>query len=118
MDLQTVKLCFEKYTKYLFEIEKIQLPENLNIDMLSIQEIDKLTQILFMNYVIKCDAKVNQTSVSCILYKHVNSLIRQYIQDDFNRTNKDMKELCLKLTDDNIKLKNDVKLTDDISSRK
>ena len=117
MELQTVKLCFEKYINYLSEFEKIHTPENLNINDLSIIDMDKLTQILFMDYVIKCDTKVNLTSISCILYKHINSLIRQYIQDEVNKTiiiNNDIKDHILKLTDDNIKLKNELNTKHDI----
>lgn len=81
MDLQTVKLCFEKYARYLETNEKVKLPKDFNPSLMTIQEIDSMSQQLFMDYVLKCDDKVNQFSVPCTLYKHVNSLIRQYIQE-------------------------------------
>lgn len=81
MDLETVRICFKKYTGYLDEKEKINLPTETNIDKLSIEEMDRLTQTLFMDYVMKNGDKINQTAVPCVLYKHVNTLIRQYIQE-------------------------------------
>ena len=81
MDLQTVKQCFEKYARYLESNEKVKLPEDFNPTLMTVQEIDSMTQQLFMDYVLKCDDKVNQFSVPCTLYKHINSLIRQYIQE-------------------------------------
>lgn len=81
MDLLTVKLCFEKYIMYLKNQESIII-DDYDINTISIQEIDKLTQITFTDYTISCKDKVNHQSVPCTLYKHVNSLIRQYIQDN------------------------------------
>ena len=81
MDLLTVKLCFEKYARYLETNEKVKLPNDFNPTLMTIQEIDSMTQQLFMDYVLKCDDKINQFSVPCTLYKHVNSLIRQYISE-------------------------------------
>src|SRR5689334_14334328 len=100
MELKTVKTCFEKYVGYLENFEKIKSPEDFEMDKISIQDIDRLTQITFMNYVIKCDSKINQLSVPCILYKHVNSLIRQFIQDESNKTIDLLKDHIFKLEDD------------------
>ena len=45
--------------------------------------MDKIVQIAFMDYVSKSSyQKINQTDIPCVLYKHVNSLIRQYIQEE------------------------------------
>jgi len=95
MDLETVRLCFKKYSTYLENNEKIMLPENTNFDEISITEIDRLTQTMFMNYVMNNSQKVSpselkeqvirQTAVPCVLYKHMNSLIRQYIQEDHSK---------------------------------
>ena len=80
MDLETVNVCFKKYVSYLEKNENVTLPENLN-DQLSIQEMDRLTQTLFMDYVMKNSEKINQAAIPCVLFKHVNTLIRQYIQE-------------------------------------
>lgn len=105
MDFHTVKTCFEKYTSYLKEHEGINLPESFNIESMTIHEMDTYAQVLFMDYVLKCEDKVNQFSISCTLYKHVNSLIRQYIQD-LNQTRTDtMKSQIIKLEDENKQLK-------------
>ena len=88
MDLETVRICFKKYTGYLEEKEKINLPIETNTDVLSIEDMDKLTQTLFMDYVMKNSDKINQTAVPCVLYKHVNTLIRQYIQEGPKEENK------------------------------
>jgi hypothetical protein len=88
MDLKTVKSCFEKYIRYLETSEKINASEKFDIENISIEDMDRLTQIIFMNYVISCDSKINQFSIPCVLYKHVNSLIRQYIQDESHKNSK------------------------------
>ena len=81
MDLLTVKLCFEKYIMYLKNQENVIIAD-YDINTISIQEIDKLTQTTFTDYVISCKDKVNHQSVTCTLYKHIHTLIRQYIQDN------------------------------------
>jgi len=106
MDFQTVKTCFEKYTSYLQNHEGINLPEGVFIESMTIHEIDVHAQILFMDYVLKCEDKVNQFSVSCTLYKHVNSLIRQYMQDQNQKQTDNLKEQLYKLEDENKQLKN------------
>lgn len=85
MDLDTVRQCFKKFITYLETHEKIKIPVYSND--LSITEIDKITQIVFMDYVLNCNSnnKISQTEIPCVLYKHVNSLIRQYIQEDQNK---------------------------------
>src|SRR5439155_9490751 len=108
MDLKTVKSCFEKYIRYLETMEKLYSCENFDIDNISIQDIDRMTQILFMNYIIKCDSKIHPTNIPCILYKHVNSLICQYIQDESNKTIPLLKDHVFQLEDDNNKLKQDL----------
>lgn len=82
MDLETVRLCFKKYISYLENNEKINLPEITNVDQLTIGEMDKLAQTMFMDYVVKSSEKINPTAVPCVLYKHVNTLIRQYIAEE------------------------------------
>ena len=59
MDLETVRLCFKKYSTYLENNEKIMLPENTNFDEISITEIDRLTQTMFMNYVMNHSQKIS-----------------------------------------------------------
>jgi hypothetical protein len=81
--LETVRLCFKKYISYLETTEKINIPPNqTNSTELSIEEMDKLAQTLFMDYVVKSSEKINPTAVPCVLYKHVNTLIRQYIAEE------------------------------------
>ena len=92
MDLETVKACFEKYVSYLKSSEKVTVSENYDINSITIQQIDKITQLLFMDYVVKCDSKINQFSIPCVLYKHVNSLVRNYIQENPSKTNSILKE--------------------------
>lgn len=105
MELETVKLCFEKYMRFLEKSERINYFEKYNLDTMTIQDIDRLTQISFMDYTIKCDDKINQFSVPCTLYKHVTSLIRQYIQDEANKTISQLGDHIFKLEDENGKLK-------------
>lgn len=105
MDLKTVKSCFEKFVNYMERKEKISSTEEFDIENISIQDIDKLTQILFMNYIIKNDSKINQNNSTCILYKHVNSLIRRYFQDETNKTT-DLFQNYLFRFDDNLKSNN------------
>src|SRR5437660_1777033 len=103
MDVKTVKACFEKYIMYLKTYEKIKSPEDFDIENISIQDIDRLTQITFMNYVVSCDGKISQFSIPCVLYKHVNSLIRQYMQDECHNKNKTtelLRDHIFKLDDD------------------
>lgn len=82
MDIDTVRQCFKKFMSYLEVQEKIKIQPFSN--EISILEMDKLTQIAFMDYVLGCQ-KVNQLDRPCVLYKHVNSLIRQYIQEDHSK---------------------------------
>ena len=107
MELQTVKSCFEKYKSYLEKSEGIG-SEPVNIESMTVQDIDRLTQIFFMDYALKCNDKINQFSVPCTLYKHVNSLIRQYIQDETNKTISLLNDHIFKLEDDNTKLKKEL----------
>jgi len=107
MELQTVKSCFEKYKSYLEKSEGIG-SEPVNIESMTVQDIDRLTQIFFMDYALKCNDKINQFSVPCTLYKHVNSLIRQYIQDETNKTISQLNDHIFKLEDDNTKLKKEL----------
>ncbi len=100
MDLLTVKTCFEKYVTYVEQHEKIHSPEQINIDTMTIQDIDRLTQLIFMDYAIKCNEKISQFSVPCTLYKHVDSLIRRYIQDESNKTNGQLQEHIIKLQEE------------------
>jgi hypothetical protein len=108
MELTTVKVCFKKYMSFLEKSERIRSPEQYDLDTMTIQDIDKLTQITFMDYVSKCDDKVNQFSVACTLYRHVNSLIRQYIQDEANKTIEKLNDIIFKLEDENGKLKKEI----------
>lgn len=108
MELQTVKSCFEKYMSYLEKSEGIGSTEPVNIESMTVQDIDRLTQIFFMDYALKCNDKINQFSVPCTLYKHVNSLIRQYIQDETNKTISQLNDHIFKLEDDNTKLKKEL----------
>ena len=103
MELATVKLCFEKYMRVLGKY--INSIEPYNLETMTIQDIDRLTQITFMDYTIKCDEKINQFSVPCTLYKHINTLIRQYIQDEANKTISQLGDHIFKLEDENGKLK-------------
>ena len=82
MDLETVRTCFRKYVSYLETNEKISLPNGTNIDSMSINEMDRLAQTCFMDYVVKNSEKISPTAIPCVLYKHVNSLIRQYIAEE------------------------------------
>jgi fatty acid-binding protein DegV len=83
MDLETVRECFKKYTSYLEASEKVMMvPGKINIDELSIVEMDRITQTMFMNYVMNNSQKISPTSIACVLYKHMNSLIRNYIEED------------------------------------
>ncbi|QKF94736.1 hypothetical protein QKU48_gp1278 [Fadolivirus algeromassiliense] len=99
MDLATVKTCFEKYVTYVEINEKVNCPEKFDINTISIQEMDKITQLMFMDYAIKCGDKINQFSITCTLYKHVNSLIRQYMQDESNKVNAQLQDMIHKLQD-------------------
>jgi len=108
MDLQTVKLCFEKYIGHLEENENIKPQIHYDISDLSIQDMDKMVQTTFMDYVIKCDSKVNQFSIPCTMYKHVNTLIRQYIQDESQTNSSKMKDHIFMLENENKKLKTEI----------
>ena len=95
MDLETVRICFKKYANYLQTNEKINLPTDTTMDSVngfSVREMDSLTQTLFMDYVMKHDDKINQTAIPCVLYKHVNTIIRQYIQENQLQTETDAKQ--------------------------
>jgi len=105
MELETVKLCFKKYINYL---EKNGNCHNYNefselssdVETLTIQDIDRITQTTFMDYVINQNDKINQLSIPCTLYKHTNSLIRQYMQDESNKTISKLNDIIFKLNDD------------------
>ena len=105
MELETVRLCFEKYMNFLKSADCMTEKMDYNLAAMTIQDMDRLTQITFMNYVIKCNDKINQFSIPFTLYKHVNSLIRQYIQDESNKTISQLNDHIFKLEDDNSKLK-------------
>lgn len=111
MDLGTVKICFQKYMSYLEKYEKITYQEPYDLENITIQEMDKIVQITFMDYTIKCDDKVNQFSVPCTLYKHINTIIRQYIQDNSDKVKTQLKEYIFKLEDENNKLKSHTEKT-------
>lgn len=108
MELATVKICFKKYISFLEKSERISSPEKLDFETITIQDIDRLTQSTFMDYVIKCDDKINQFSVVCTLYKHVHSLIRQYMQDESTKTISQLNDIIFKLEDDNNKFKKEI----------
>lgn len=79
MDLDTVRLCFKKFITYLETNEKITVQQHTNFQEIEIYEIDKVTQTTFMDYVTQNSQKISPTAIPCVLYKHMNSLIRQYI---------------------------------------
>ena len=112
MDLTTVKTCFQKYVNYAERNEKVVSPEKFDINTMTIQDIDRITQLIFMDYAVKCGDKINQFSITCTLYKHVNSLIRQYIQDESNKVNGQLQEYVIKLQED---LKRDIKFPERIA---
>ncbi len=85
MDLETVRLCFKKFITYLETNEKITMPEKINFDEITITEMDRLTQTVFMDYVMNNAQKISPTAIPCVLYKHVNSLIRKYIEEDHSK---------------------------------
>jgi hypothetical protein len=92
----------------LEENENIKPQIHYDISDLSIQDMDKMVQTTFMDYVIKCDSKVNQFSVPCTMYKHVNTLIRQYIQDESQTNSSKMKDHIFMLENENKKLKTEI----------
>lgn len=116
MELTTVKSCFEKYVTFLKSHEEVCVMEKYDLDSMTVNDIDKLTQILFMDYVIKCENKVNHCSVPCTLYKHVHNLIRQYIQDDSSKTISHLNDHIFRLEDDNTKLRKEIISKPDILS--
>jgi hypothetical protein len=107
MELETVKSCFEKYVNFLQSHEQIRI-EQFDLDSMTISDMDRIAQIVFMDYVIKCKDRINQASVPCALYKHVNTLIRQYIQDESNKTIAQLNDHIFKLEEDNTKLKKEM----------
>ena len=82
MDLETVRDCFQKYISYFETNEKVKVPSNLSIKEMTITEIDKVTQTMFMNYVMNSSQKISPVAIPCVLYKHMNSLIRQYVAEE------------------------------------
>ncbi len=101
MDLETVRQCFEKYVEYLENVECIECVEDKqSIHSMSINEIDNVIQNSFMSYVIRCHDKINQFGVPCTLYKHVNSLVRQYNQDESNKTTNQLKDIIYQFQED------------------
>jgi hypothetical protein len=107
MELETVKSCFEKYVNFLRTHEQIRI-EQFDLDSMTISDMDRIAQIVFMDYVIKCKDRINQASVPCALYKHVHALIRQYIQDESNKTIAQLNDHIFKLEEDNTKLKKEI----------
>jgi len=107
MELETVKLCFEKYIDFLEKSEHICLEKQYDRETMTIQDMDRLVQITFMNYAVKCNDKINQFSVPCTLYRHIHSLIRQYVQDESNKTISQLNDHIFRLEDENCKLKKD-----------
>ncbi|ARF09916.1 hypothetical protein Indivirus_5_39 [Indivirus ILV1] len=85
MDLETVRLCFKKFITYLETNEKISISETVDFESISIIEMDRLTQTIFMDYVMNNAQKISPTAIPCVLYKHVNSLIRKYIEEDHSK---------------------------------
>ena len=111
MEFETVKVCFKKYITHMETVEKILSPEKYSVETMSVQDIDRITQIVFMEYIIKCgDDKINQLNRTCTLYKHLNTLIRQYIQDDTNKTSTQLRNDISKLQEENIKFKKDLSI--------
>jgi hypothetical protein len=97
MDFETVKVCFEKYINFMKESTNIKISEPYDLDSITIQKIDKITQIVFMDYVLESKSPISQNSISCVIYKHLDSLIRKYMRDDLEKTNKLLKEHIMEL---------------------
>jgi hypothetical protein len=78
MDLSTVQDCFKIFKGEMLNKFNIKLDETIDED--SIDRINHSTQILFMKYIISSGGNIKQNSVPCIIYKHLNSLIKQYYE--------------------------------------
>ncbi len=100
MELETVRQCFEKYVTYLKNVEGIECVDDTSIQSMSIGDMDNIIQNSFMEYVIKCRDKINQFGVPCTLYKHINSLVRQYNQDESNKTTNQLKDIIFQFQED------------------
>jgi len=94
--------------RYFEDTEKIMFIEHYDLENITIQEIDRITQIMFMDYVLKCNDKINQVGIPCTLYKHLNSLIRQYTQDDSDKVKSQLKDYIFKLEETNSSLKKEI----------
>jgi len=114
MELTTVKSCFEKYVSFMKTHEGVSV-DQYDLDSMTIFDIDKLTQTIFADYVIKCETKVNHMSVPCTLYKHLHTLIRQHIDDEEKKTIATLNDHIFKL-DDDIKLRKEIKTNVSVNS--
>ena len=105
MDFKTIKKCFQLFKKYMMQLNNDVYDDNIpnrDIRDISIEEINHLTQTLFMKHIINCKDNIRLNSVPVILYRHMNTIIKQYYE-----TNK------LEIIDNFIEkspLKNNVKL--------
>ncbi len=97
MNIVTLKKCFEEYVshyeKYIGNAHDIT---SETIDNMSIHDIDSIVQLSFICYVTKCRERVDQYSIHFTLYKHINTLIRQYIQDHSPRAADELREILAK----------------------
>lgn len=93
MEFETIKLCFEKYINYMISIKKEINIEEHNLNTIKIEDIDRIIQISFMDYVISCGEKINQFSIPSTLYRHLNTLIRQYQQDMSTKKDRTIEKL-------------------------
>jgi len=59
----------------------LELPD---ITEMSINVINNATQRLFMKYVMNCSGNIRQSSIPCVAYQHMNSLIKQYNKNNNN----------------------------------
>lgn len=86
MEFGTIVLCFEKYINHMKSIKSGVTIEDFDLATIKIGDIDRIVQTSFMDYAISCGDKINQFSIPSTLYRHLNTLIRQYQQDTSNQT--------------------------------
>ena len=107
MDLETVKICFGKFVKHMNNNEKVPTPKSPKTDQLSIHDINRITQTIFMDYIIKNENdRINQNNIPCVLYKQMNYLIEKTLDIQKAETIDTLKQRVFNLEDENRQIKN------------